>query len=284
MKYLSYKRPQASEPTWGILADSLVHDLGPTGLNLAKDLHSAIADGVVPVADGVWDDAPTDSEKDIEFLPVIGDPNKILCIGVNYVKHQQETGRTDQKAPSVFTRFADSQIGHQADAVKPVFTDQFDYEGEVALVIGKDTFRVSEEEAFDHVAGYGIYNDFTVRDWQRATSQWVAGKTFPGTGAFGPYFVPSEDIEDLESMKLETRVNGEIRQSAHLSDLYFSIPQLIAHCSTFTPLAAGDIIVTGTPGGVGLFMDPPGLLNEGDVVEVEVTNLGILRNTVRTEA
>lgn len=284
MKYLSYKRPQASEPTWGILADSLVHDLGPTGLNLAKDLHSAIADGVAPVADGVWDDAPTDSEKDIEFLPVIGAPNKILCIGVNYVKHQQETGRTDQKAPSVFTRFADSQIGHQADAVKPVFTDQFDYEGEVALVIGKDTFRVSEEEAFDHVAGYGIYNDFTVRDWQRATSQWVAGKTFPGTGGFGPYFVPSEDIEDLESMKLETRVNGEIRQSAHLSDLYFSIPQLIAHCSTFTPLAAGDIIVTGTPGGVGLFMDPPGLLNEGDVVEVEVTNLGILRNTVRTEA
>ena len=279
MKYLSYTRVD-HEPTWGVLDEGTVHDLGPTGLDLAPSLDAAIIDGIVPVADSAWAGAPTASEDEIAFLPVIGSPGKIICIGVNYVSHQKETGRTEQKVPTVFTRFADTQIGHLAPAVKPSFTDAYDYEGEVALVIGKEAFRISEDDAFDHVAGYGIYNDFTVRDWQRATTQWIPGKNFPDSGAFGPYFVPAADIDDLDAMKLETRVNGEVRQSATLADLYFSIPQLLAHVSTFTRLRPGDIVVTGTPGGVGFFMDPPGLLSDGDVVEVEVTNLGVLRNTV----
>lgn len=282
MRYMSYVLNDGA-PTWGVLVDGLVHDLGPTGLALAPTLKAAIADGVVPVADGAWAGAPTASEDDITFLPVIGDPGKVICIGVNYVSHQNETGRTGQTVPTVFTRFADTQMGHLAPAVKPSVTQYYDYEGEVALVIGKDAYKVSEADAFDFVAGYGIYNDFTARDWQRATTQWIPGKNFPDSGAFGPYFVPAADIDDLDSMKLETRVNGEVRQSATLADLYFSIPQLLAHVTAFTRLNAGDVVVTGTPGGVGFFMEPQGLLDEGDVVEVEVTNLGILRNTVVDE-
>lgn len=279
MKYLSYARlPQ--EPTWGVLVDDTVHDVGPTGLGLAPSLREAIAQGVLPVADGAWEGAPTSAEDEITFLPVVADPNKVICIGVNYVSHQKETGRTEQKVPTVFTRFADTQIGHGAPAVKPAVTESFDYEGEVALIIGKDAHQVSEEDAFEHVAGYSLYNDFTARDWQRATTQWIPGKNFPGTGAFGPYFVPASDVTDLDAMTLETRVNGEVRQSATLADLYFSIPQLIAHVTAFTPLAVGDVIVTGTPGGVGFFMEPQGLLDEGDVVEVEATHLGVLRNAV----
>lgn len=282
MKYLSYVRVY-QEPTWGVLADGVVHDLGPTGLGLAPSLRRAIGDGIIPLATDAWRGAPAASEEDIDYLPVITDPNKVICIGVNYVSHQQETGRMEQKAPTVFTRFADTQTGHLAPAIKPACSEQFDYEGEVALVIGKEAFHVSEDEAMNHVAGFSIYNDYTARDWQRATTQWTAGKNFPDTGAFGPYFVPASDIADLSSLKLETRVNGEVRQSAFLADLYFSIPQLIAHVTTFTRLRVGDVIVTGTPGGVGMFMDPPKLLSEGDVVEVEVTHLGVLRNTVAAE-
>lgn len=281
MKYASYQIPGQS-PTWGVVDGDRIQDLGPTGLQVAASLREAIRDGKLP-AESVSGADHSVAAGDVTLLPVIPDPNKVICIGVNYVSHQKETGRTEQKAPTVFVRFADSQMGHEAPAVKPSCTTQFDYEGEVAVVIGREAYRVSEDSAMEFVAGYSIYNDFTVRDWQRATTQWTPGKNFPDTGAFGPYFVPSEDIEDISTMRLETRVNGEVRQSATLADLYFSIPELIAHVTTFTRLSPGDVIVTGTPGGVGLFMDPPGLLDDGDVVEVEVTNLGVLRNTVKAE-
>jgi 2-keto-4-pentenoate hydratase/2-oxohepta-3-ene-1,7-dioic acid hydratase in catechol pathway len=134
------------------------------------------------------------------------------------------------------------------------------------------------------VAGYGAYNDFSVRDWQLAATQWTPGKNFPGTGAFGPYLVPAADLGDVDQLKLETRVNGEVRQSASVADLYFSIPQIIEYVTAWTKLSAGDVIVTGTPGGVGLFMEPKGFLSAGDVVEVEITGLGTLSNTVALDA
>ncbi len=162
----------------------------------------------------------------------------------------------------------------------PAVSEQFDYEGELALVIGKPASRVAEADAWEYVAGYAAYNDFSVRDWQRATTQWTPGKNFAGTGAFGPYLVPAADLGDVTALGLQTRVNGEIRQKASLADLYFTIPQLLAYITAFTPLAPGDVVVTGTPGGVGLFMQPTGLLKAGDVVEVEITGLGVLRNTV----
>lgn len=283
VNYASYSAIDGT-PTWGIVSDGTAYDLGPTGLNLAPTLKAAIELGIFGAIGDEYLKAPTCPECDVSFLPVITDPGKIICIGVNYRSHQQETGKTDQKAPTVFTRFADSQMGHLQAAQMPTSTTQFDYEGELALVIGKDAFHVEEENAYDHVSGYAAYNDFSARDWQRVTSQWIPGKNFPGTGAFGPYLVPAEDIADINQLTLETRVNGDTRQKASVADLYFSIPQLIAYVTGFTKLSPGDVIVTGTPGGVGLFMEPSGLLAPGDVVEVEITGLGVLRNTVESVA
>lgn len=278
MRCASYIRSDGVS-TWGAEREGVLYDLGPSGLNLAGSLKLAIADGVFPVNVAI-DAAPADRMDEVEFLPVITDPGKILCIGVNYRDHQAETGRRDVAAPTVFTRFADSQIGHGSAAVRPESTGQFDYEGELAVVIGAPAHHVGEGDAWDVIAGYAAYNDFTARDWQRATSQWIPGKNFPGTGAFGPYLVPVADIPDVSVLTLETRVNGELRQSARLEDLLFSIPEIIAHITGFTPLSPGDVIVTGTPGGVGLFMDPQGLLSGGDIVEVEITGLGLLSNRV----
>jgi 2-keto-4-pentenoate hydratase/2-oxohepta-3-ene-1,7-dioic acid hydratase in catechol pathway len=282
MNYISFSAADGY-PTWGVLVDGHAFDLGPTGLNLAPTLRAAIELGVFGSLDEEFRSAPTLLETEIDFLPVINDPGKIICIGLNYRSHQDETGNaayTEQKVPTVFTRFADSQIGHLQPALMPASSSKFDYEGEMALVIGKAGFRVSEEDALGHVAGYAVYNDFSVRDWQVAASQWTPGKNFPGTGGFGPYLVPAADLGDVDNLTLQTRVNGEVRQEASLADLYFNIPQLIAHVTGFTRLSPGDVIVTGTPGGVGWFMTSPSLLREGDVVEVEITGLGTLRNTV----
>lgn len=217
---------------------------------------------------------------ELELLPVVPDPGKILCAGVNYQAHRDEAGRREAEHPTIFIRFADSQMGHGAPAVRPAVSDRFDYEGELAVVIGKAGERIGLADAMDHVAGYACYNDFSVRDWQRHSSQWTPGKNFPNTGAFGPQLVTADEIADVAALKLETRVNGEVRQTAPLSDLIFSIPELIAYLSTFTPLAPGDVVVTGTPGGVGLFREPPAFLEPGDVVEVEVNGVGLLSNVV----
>src|SRR5699024_6255036 len=226
----------------------------------------------------------THAESDVTLLPSVLEEHKVICIGVNYRAHQEESGHTGQKAPTVFTRFVDTHMGHEAPAVKPTSTQKFDYEGEMALVIGKEAWHVAKEDAFDYVAGYANYNDFSVRDWQKAASQWIPGKNFPNTGGFGPYLVPADVVGDVNELTLETRVNGEVRQHASVADLYFDIPTLINYVTGFTKLNPGDVIVTGTPGGVGLFWGEAGLLNDGDVVEVEVTNLGILRNKVVDEA
>lgn len=281
MNHLSF-RTAAGIDTWGVSLDGRVYDLGPSGANLASSLKEAIITGVFgAVSEEQLAAAPQHEETDIEFLPAVPDPVKILCVGVNFTSHMKETGKgLDAKVPTIFTRFTDSQIGHLQPTMKPSNTTQFDYEGELAIVIGKPAHRVTAEDALDYIAGYGVYNDFTCRDWQRETTQWIPGKNFPGTGAFGPYLVPSADIEDFDAKILETRVNGEVRQHTTLGDLHFKVPALIEHITGFTQLNPGDVIIGGTPGGVGLFMDPPALLNEGDRVEVEITGLGVLRNTV----
>jgi 2-keto-4-pentenoate hydratase/2-oxohepta-3-ene-1,7-dioic acid hydratase in catechol pathway len=279
MNYASFVAVDGT-PTWGIIADGRAYDLGPSGANVARTLRAAIEQGVFGTVGEEFRSSPSRAEADIEFLPAVTDPGKVICIGVNYRSHQEESGKTEQKAPTIFTRFADSQMGHLQPAQMPATTTKFDYEGEMALVIGKEAFHVAEDDAFDYVAGYAAYNDLSVRDWQLAASQWIPGKNFPGTGGFGPYLVPAADLGNVNELTLETRVNGDIRQKASVADLYFTIPELIAYVTGFTRLSPGDVIVTGTPGGVGLFMEPSGLLSEGDVVEVEITGLGTLKNTV----
>lgn len=276
MKYATFTTPEGTL-TWGVLADGELRVLGPGGAQLAPTLRAAIEQDLLRAIE--TDHAPAVSIDSVRFEPTIPNPDKIICVGANYSDHQAEAG-IRPTWPPLFTRFAESQIGHEAQTLLPEDTSMFDYEGELALVIKKDGKRIPAAEAWDYIAGVTPYNDFSVRDWQRHSTQWTAGKNFDATGAMGPYLVDPSDIEDLDAVKLETRVNGEVRQLAHLKDLVFTIPEIIEYVSRFTTLRAGDIIVTGTPGGVGLFMDPPGMLSVGDVVEVELTGIGTLTNSV----
>ena len=278
MRYVSYKTG-AGQDTWGVAEDGTLFDLGPSGLQVAPSLRDAIVDGLLDGAPA-YAEAPSQPEEGTEFLPVVGGAPKVICIGVNYRTHKEETGRADVEFPTVFSRFADTLWPHGATVTIPAESEKYDYEGEVALVIGKTAFKVPREDAYDYVAGYAAFNDFSARDWQRHTGQWIPGKNVPESGTFGPYYVPASDIDDIEALEITTRVNGEVRQHAALRDLIFDIPAQIEYVTTFTKLEPGDIIVTGTPGGVGLFMDPPTFLADGDVVEVEVTGLGTLTNTM----
>jgi 2-keto-4-pentenoate hydratase/2-oxohepta-3-ene-1,7-dioic acid hydratase in catechol pathway len=276
MKYASFLNP-AGAATWGSVADGTVTDLGPTGAGVADSLRAAIE--ACSLGNPSQAGAPTYDEDSTTFLPVIPNPDKIICVGTNYAAHQAESGIAP-KIPPIFTRFADTQIGHLQPALMPAESEQFDWEGELAVVIGAEADHVTAGDAWSKVAGVAIYNDLSARDWQRKSGQWTPGKNFPGTGAFGPYFVPVSEFTDIEARKLVTRVNGEVRQKAVLGDMIYDVPKLIEFISTWTVLRPGDVIVTGTPGGVGLFMDPPTFLRDGDVVEVEIDGLGVLRNTV----
>lgn len=245
--------------------------------SLREVLDAGALDDLASATNGL---APQLAVDEVQLLPPVPDARKIICAGVNYRSHLQETARPDTAFPTLFSRFADTQMGHGAPALKPQQSERFDYEGELAVVVGTPADRVAEADAWDVVAGYACYSDFSARDWQRHTSQFLPGKNFPGTGGFGPWLVTANEIPDITGVALETRVNGEVRQAATIADLIFSIPQLIHYISTFTPLSPGDVIVTGTPAGVGLFMDPPIFLTEGDVVDVELSGVGVLTNQV----
>ena len=282
MRYASYVTT-AGQPTWGAEDNDTLYDLGPSGLNLAPSLKNAVSQGLFATAPTLLQ-APTQPVTGTRFLPVIADPAKVICIGVNYRTHQEETGRDSVGHPTVFTRFADTLAAHGEDVPIPPLSDMYDYEGEIALVIGKPAYQVARDHAWDTVAGYALFNDLSARDWQRHTGQWTPGKNFAASGPFGPYFVPSGDIGDIAAVDLQTRVNGQVRQQASVADLIFDIPAILEYVTSFTALVPGDVIVTGTPGGVGLFMDPPVFLAPGDVVEIEATGLGTLYNRLTNQA
>ncbi len=208
---------------------------------------------------------------------------KILCVGVNYRPHIEEMGREIPDFPVVFTRFESSLVGPDEPVIRPLASEQFDFEGELAIIIGKPARHVTRADAFDYVAGYCCFLDGSVRDWQRHTGQFTAGKNFDRSGAIGP-MVPVTDIPDPAALRLTTRVNGEVMQEGRVADLVFDIPVLIEYCSTFTELQPGDVIATGTPGGVGAARKPPVWLRDGDLVEVEISGIGVLRNPVRDES
>ena len=219
---------------------------------------------------------------EVEFLlPAV--PEKILCAGVNFPTHRVETGRMPDRTEhqTIFTRFVDSFVPHEAPLQKPSTSDQYDYECELAIVIGRTAHGVPVEDALDHVFGYSCLNDGTVRDWQTHTAQWIPGKNWYRSGAIGPWIVTADEFGAPAQQVIQTRVNGEVRQSARLEEMIHSVAELVSYCSAFTPLHPGDIIAGGTTGGVGKYMNPPGYLVVGDVVEVEIEGIGILRNTVR---
>jgi 2-keto-4-pentenoate hydratase/2-oxohepta-3-ene-1,7-dioic acid hydratase in catechol pathway len=195
----------------------------------------------------------------------------------------QETGRTVTEHPTFFARFPDSQVGQGQPLLKPIESDDFDYEGELAVIIGKGGRRIAKENALAAIAGYSCYNEGSIRDWQRHTSQFIAGKTFFQTGSFGPWLVTADEIPDPASLTLETRLNGAVVQRSTTDLLITDIPALISYCSTIFPLSPGDVIVTGTPGGVGAKRKPPLWMKDGDIVEVEISGIGTLSNPVVAE-
>jgi 2-keto-4-pentenoate hydratase/2-oxohepta-3-ene-1,7-dioic acid hydratase in catechol pathway len=205
-------------------------------------------------------------------------------VGINYLEHIHEMGREKPDYPTLFTRFPDTLVGHGEDIVRPRVSTQFDYEGELAIVIGRPARYVTAARALDHVAGYTCFLDGSVRDWQRHTTQFTPGKNFPATGGCGPWLVTSDEIPDPAALRLTTRVNGEVLQQAPVSDLCFGVPRIIEYCSSFSTLHPGDIIATGTPSGVGFARTPPRWLKPGDSVEVEISGIGILRHQVVDEA
>jgi 2-keto-4-pentenoate hydratase/2-oxohepta-3-ene-1,7-dioic acid hydratase in catechol pathway len=222
--------------------------------------------------------------KGLALEPVIPDPGIIFCVGLNYAPHIKEMGRELPTYPSIFSRTARSQIGHGQPIVVPRVSSDLDYEGELAFVIGKGGRYIAEADALSHVAGYACYNDASIRDFQKHTTQFTAGKNFWATGPFGPWMVTPDEFGDVGSRSVTTRLNGKVMQNAPFTDLVFSVPHLIAYISSFTELKAGDVIATGTPGGVGTARKPPVYMKAGDVVEIEISGIGILRNPVVAES
>lgn len=248
------------------------------------DLRAAIAAGALGAAaeSALGNPRPCDPAG-VAFEPLIPCPGKILCVGVNYLAHMREMGREVPEHPVVFVRFADSFVGHGQPIVRPSVSTKFDFEGELAFVIGRTARYVKAAAALDYVAGYTCLLDGSVRDYQVHTTQFTAGKNFPASGSFGPYLVTPEEVPDPTVLQLETRLNGDVMQRAPTGDMRFGVAELVAYCSTFARLEPGDVITTGTPSGVGFARKPPVWLKAGDTIEVEVSSVGVLRNTVLDE-
>lgn len=220
--------------------------------------------------------------KSVTILPPVSTPEKIVCVGLNYLDHSSESGFEQPDYPTLFGRFNSSLIGHGANIIRPQCSVQLDYEGELVAIIGKDAKGILEEDALDYVAGYSIFNDASIRDYQFKAPQWTAGKNFDDTGAFGPTFVTADALpKGCLGLRLQTRLNGEIVQSAIIDDMVFSVAQQVSICSQFMTLKAGDVIVTGTPSGVGFARKPQLFMKDGDVCEVEIDEIGLLSNPIK---
>ena len=268
--------------SYGVVRGEEVFEAKPEWRRRYRDLGEVLAAGVLA-------DVPPNCESsgrevsELHFLPVIPRPDKILCVGVNYRPHVIEMGRDVPEKPVVFVRFAGSLTGHGQPIIRPRVSEQYDFEGELAVVIGRRARHLSREQALDHVAGYTGFMDGSVRDWQRHTPQFTPGKNFEKSGSMGPWLVSADEIDDVDGIQLETRVNGAVMQQGRVAELIFDIPYLLEYCSTFTELLPGDVIATGTPGGVGAARQPPVWLRAGDEVVVDIGGIGQLRNPVDDE-
>jgi acylpyruvate hydrolase len=220
--------------------------------------------------------------SEADFGPAVPEPRRILCLGVNYREHAIEGGRAVPTWPEAFVRGEGSALGPYADLVRPALTSRFDFEGELGLVIGTGGRYIPAGKALDAIAGYVVLNDATARDWQRAATQWTAGKNFEGTMPIGPELVTTDEA-DVSDAALTTTLNGEVMQSARTSQMIVDIPSTIEFFSSFTRLRPGDVIATGTPGGVGFARQPPVWLLPGDVIEIAVEGVGVIRNRVVAE-
>ncbi|TRW93039.1 fumarylacetoacetate hydrolase family protein [Paracoccus sp. M683] len=283
MRFISFTHE--GRDSYGVLTGQGICDLGARLGAWLPDLRSYLAAaeaGAVAALPQVPQQADL-ALADVTRLPPLPNPGKIICVGLNYEGHRLETGRPKLTHPTLFARFADTLVADGAPIIRPPESADLDFEGELAVVMGRGGRRVPAEAAATLVAGYSVFNDASLRDFQNHTHQFMPGKNFTGTGAFGPDLVTSDEAPDLTDLVIETRLNGETVQKATLDELIFKIPELIAYISAFTPLSAGDVIVTGTPGGVGFKRKPPLFMKPGDHVEVRIDQIGILGNDIKDE-
>ena len=282
MKLISFLR--SGSASYGVVVGEKVLDLMPLLGSEAADLKTVIEKNLVPRINGLLASHQPDlTFAQLTLLPVIPNPDKIVCVGLNYHDHVKETGRDLTEKPAIFLRLNDSQVAHGQNMVRPLESHRLDYEGEIAVIIGKGGRRIQEADAWNHIAGYACYNDGSVRDWQNFTTQWIPGKNFLKTGGFGPWMVTADEIAPNRVMTLTTKLNGQEMQRTTTDMMIHSIPRQLAFISTVIPLKAGDVIVTGTPGGVGNKRTPQVFMKPGDVVEIEVDAIGVLRNGIEDD-
>ena len=268
---------------YGVVADDGIRPVPEAVLARYPTLRSAIAGDVLGwVAETAVAEQPVPHDQ-LALLPTLPDAGKIICIGMNYREHIKEMGREPPRYPAFFLRTNDSLVGHGQAVIRPRVSDKFDWEGELAVVIGRTARHVRRDEALDHVAGYTILQDGSLRDYQEHTSQFTAGKNFHQSGAMGPWLVTADEIPDPSVLTLETRVSGEVMQQGELADLCIDVPAILEYLSDIFELRPGDVIATGTPSGVGAGRRPPRWLAAGDTVEVEISGIGLLRNPVADE-
>jgi 2-keto-4-pentenoate hydratase/2-oxohepta-3-ene-1,7-dioic acid hydratase in catechol pathway len=280
MKLASYVAD--GTPAFGVVSGDGVITMNHRLGGRPADLKAALAAGSIPRMRELAADAKPDHKlAAIQFLPVIPNPELIACAGVNYRAHAAETGRELPKQPSMFLRRTNTLVGHEGKLVRPLLSTQFDFEGELTVVIGRGGRHIKMADALEHVAGYTILVDGSVRDYQKFSV--TSGKNWPGTGPLGPWLVTPDEIPDPSKLTLMTRLNGTEVQHSGTDMLIYSIPQIIAFVSDFTPLSPGDVIATGTPEGVGHRRTPPLYMKAGDVLEVEISSIGTLRNRVVDE-
>jgi 2-keto-4-pentenoate hydratase/2-oxohepta-3-ene-1,7-dioic acid hydratase in catechol pathway len=278
MKLATFKTAQG--PSYGIVTGSGIVELKRYLGNRYPDLKSLIAANAFADAEKHAGSAADYTESDVTWLPVIPNPDKIVCVGLNYQDHVVETGRDNTEQPAIFLRLPESQVGHKQPLLRPRESKNLDFEAEIAVIIGKAGRRIPQQDAWSHVAGYSCYNDGSVRDWQRHTLQWTAGKNFAQTGGFGPWMVTADEIPPGTTMALSCRLNGERMQHATTEQMIFKIPKIIEYVSTWITLVPGDVLVTGTPGGVGARRNPPIWMKPGDKVEIEIDKVGVLENGI----
>jgi len=278
MRLASFRTAQGA--SYGAVTNQGIVDLGRRLGNRYSDLRTLLERNGLEEARKAAGAAADYKESEVTWLPVIPNPGKIVCVGLNYEEHRQETGRDKTEQPALFLRLAESQVGHRQPILRPRESKNLDYEAEIAVVIGRAGRRISQKDSWNHIAGYSCYNDGSVRDWQRHTVQWTAGKNFASTGGFGPWMVSADEIPAGALLTLSCRLNGERMQHATTEQMIFKIPKLIEYISSFTTLLPGDVIVTGTPGGVGARRNPPVWMKPGDTVEIEIDKVGVLVNRI----
>jgi len=286
MKYASFL--VGARPSYGVLVKDGVVDLGRRFGDRYTDLKALVAANFPADVAAAASDQPDHALDAVEFLPPIANPMHIWCLALNYAEHHNEVqgaGRVQElpKQPALFARAADSLTGHEQPLRHPGVSEQFDFEGELVVVIGKPGYRVRAEDAMDHVGAYTVMNEGSVRDWQFHTRQITPGKNFYRSGAIGPWLVPGHYIEDVDNLRIVTRLNGVVMQDESVNAMIHKIPRFIEYVSTIAPLCPGDILATGTPSGVGFSRKPPVFMKVGDTCEVSIEGIGTLRNRVDAE-